>query len=144
MNGFSQNSPIVSNLNRASGVKAKRRRSQSAAPISIRFTAEERARIEQDAGGLALSAYVRNCALNNPSPRKTQKNPIADHQALAKALGMLGNSNIFADIRELLKAAEEKTLYLTPEMQQAMRDACTKVMVMRCVLVEALGLKERE
>ena len=58
-------------------------------PFSLRLTFEERAKLERDAAGMALGAYIRSRLLDpeTVAPRKRGKFPVKDHQALAQLLG---------------------------------------------------------
>ncbi|MEM7504998.1 MAG: hypothetical protein AAF417_23450, partial [Pseudomonadota bacterium] len=64
--------------------------------ISVRVNREERKKLERDAAGMSLSAYVRERLLGDDlKPRKTRgKFPVKDQQALAQVLGRLGRSEI--------------------------------------------------
>src|SRR3546814_6265706 len=59
------------------------------APFSLRLTFEQRAQLEQDAGGMSLAAYIQSRLFDseNPAPRRRGKRPVKDSQALAQAIG---------------------------------------------------------
>src|SRR3546814_7675383 len=64
------------------------------APFSLRLTFEQRAQLEQDAGGMSLAAYIQSRLFDseNPAPRRRGKRPVKDYQAFAQVLGKLGQS----------------------------------------------------
>src|SRR3546814_1287972 len=66
------------------------------APFSLRLTFEQRAQLEQDAGGMSLAAYIQSRLFDseNPAPRRRGKRPVQDYQALAQVLGNLGQSRL--------------------------------------------------
>ena len=76
-------------------------------PFSLRLTFEERAKLERDAAGMALGAYIRSRLLDpeTVAPRKRGKFPVKDHQALAQLLGLLGQSRLANNVNQLAKAA---------------------------------------
>jgi glyoxylate carboligase len=137
LNGIS----LKTGFHQSAKPQAQQSRRKSYAPISIRFTPEERAQLERDAAGQALSAYVRACALRKVSARKTYKTPIKDYRVLANIIGYFSKSNTFSDIKALLQASEAQTLYLEPEVKTALLAACNDISVMRHDLVAALGVK---
>lgn len=142
MNGSLDSLSLKADFNPCAGKPQKQPvRRKSYAPISIRFTPEERAQLEKDAAGQTLSAYVRACALKKASPRKLPKGPVKDYRVLANIIGYFSKSNIFGDIKTLLKASEAQTLYLEPETVQALLVACNDITAMRHDLVTALGIK---
>lgn len=111
-------------------------------PFSVRLTAEERARVEQKAGDMPLSTYLRSLALNEDAAyRRTRgKRPVKDHQALAKVLAALGASRIASNLNQLAKAANSGSLPITPETEAMLREACAATLAMRRALIQALGL----
>lgn len=76
-------------------------------PFSLRLTFEERAKLERDAAGMALGAYIRSRLLDpeTVAPRKCGKFPVKDHQALAQLLGLLGQSRLANNVNQLARAA---------------------------------------
>lgn len=111
-------------------------------PVSVRFTAEERAQIEREAGQKSLSLYVRErlfgeSAKRAPSPRT----PLQDHAALAQVLSALGRSNLAHDFDALLQEVRGGSLPLSSETEAAIGQACADIAAIRRDLVKALGLK---
>jgi hypothetical protein len=59
--------------------------------IAVRCTAQERAKIDENAAqaGLSVGAYLRSLALGSPGPRARRRPPI-ERKELARFLGHLG------------------------------------------------------
>ena len=110
-------------------------------PFSLRLSFEERARLEQDAAGMSLGAYIREMLFGEDvAPRKTRgKFPVKDHEALGRVLGALGSSRLSSNLNQLAKAANTGSLPVTPETEAELREACAAVLVMREELLMALG-----
>lgn len=82
------------------------------APLSLRLTPEDRERLESDAVGMSLGAYIRWRLFDpdRPPPRHRGKAPVKDHQALSAVLGQLGQSRIASNLNQLAKAANAGAL----------------------------------
>ena len=111
-------------------------------PFSLRLTFEERAKLERDAAGMALGAYIRSRLLDpeTVAPRKRGKFPVKDHQALAQLLGLLGQSRLANNVNQLAKAANTGSLPVTPDTEAALLTAVAEVSHMRQLLIQALDL----
>ena len=114
-------------------------------PFSLRLTFEERAKLERDAAGMALGAYIRSRLLDpeTVAPRKRGKFPVKDHKLLAQLLAMLGQSRLANNVNQLAKAANTGSLPVTPETEEALLTAVHEVTRMRQLLIEALDLDAR-
>src|SRR3546814_4492279 len=90
------------------------------APFSLRLTFEQRAQLEQDAGGMSLAAYIQSRLFDseNPAPRRRGKRPVKDYQALAQVLGKLGQSRLSANLNQLARSRSEEH---TSELQSLVR-----------------------
>lgn len=110
-------------------------------PFSIRFTHEERQKLEQLALGASLGEYIRSCIFDgDPHVQRTKgRFPVKDEQALAQVLGMLGQSRIPNNINQLAKAANSGALPVNPETEKQLNEAYHSVLWMRRQLVQALG-----
>lgn len=110
-------------------------------PFSLRLTYEERARLEQEAGGKPLGAYIRERLLGDDvSPRKKSGGrPVQDQEALGRVLGALGQSRLSANLNQLAKAVNTGSLPVTPETEAELQEACREVATMRDDLMSALG-----
>jgi hypothetical protein len=67
--------------------------SKKPTPFSLRLSFDERARLEQDASGMALGAYIRERLFgDDAAPRKTRGHfPVKDYAALGRVLAALGS-----------------------------------------------------
>lgn len=110
-------------------------------PFSLRLTFEERARLERDAAGMSLGAYIRSRLFGvDVPPRRTRgKFPVKDQAALAKVLALLGASRLSQNLNQLARAVNIGALPVTPETDAELRDACRAVTEMRDELLRALG-----
>jgi len=111
-------------------------------PFSIRLTLEERAALERAAVGLPLGAFVRERLFGSDlEPRRTRgKHPVKDHEALGRALALLGASRLSSNLNQLAKAVNTGSLPVTPETERDLHSACEAVAEMRAALMQALGV----
>jgi Bacterial mobilisation protein (MobC) len=111
-------------------------------PFSLRLTFEERAKLERDAAGMSLGAYIRARMLDPDTiaPRKRGKFPVKDHRTLAQLLAMLGQSRLANNVNQLARAANTGSLPVTPETEEALLTAVREVTHMRALLIEALNV----
>ena len=116
-----------------------------APPFSLRLTAEERTRLDADAGPLPIGEYIRTQLFETPSARKVRfRRPVQDEQALTQVLGALGRSRLSSNLNQLAKAVHSGSLPVTPETEQAILEACSAVKGMSNNLVQALGLQAED
>ena len=110
-------------------------------PYSIRFTFEERARLEAERGRKPLSAYIREKLFGDDvSPRKKLSyRPVEDAEAYGRVLGALGGSRLSANLNQLAKAVNTGSLPVTPETEADLQEACRAVIEMRDDLLRAQG-----
>ncbi len=106
------------------------------------MTFEEKARLERDAAGMSVAAYIRWRLFDpeQPPPRKRGKQPVKDHRTLAKLLGLLGQSRLANNINQLARSANSGSLPLTPDTEQALQEAASDIATIRTLLLEALSL----
>lgn len=120
-------------------IRPKRRRQ---APFAIRLNRSERARLEQEAAGAPLGTYIKAKALGDPPLRMRRTgHSVEDRQALAQALGLLGQSRLSSNLNQIAKLANTGSLPLTPEVEAELLAALHEVRTIRRLLMEALGLK---
>jgi len=114
-------------------------------PFSIRFTFEERARLDADRGCKALSAHIRQKLFGDDvAPRKRPGNsPVGDAEALGRVLGALGASRLSSNLNQLAKAVNTGSLPVSPEVEAELMDACQEVQEIRADLLRALGKMPR-
>lgn len=110
-------------------------------PFSLRLTYAERTRLEADADGKPLGAYIRERLLGDAAePRKRRGNsPVKDKEALGRVMGALGGSRLSANLNQLAKAVNTGSLPVTPETEAELQEACQAVAEMRADLLRALG-----
>lgn len=111
------------------------------APFSIRFTFEERAKLEEAAAGMPLGAFIRQKLFDGElTPRRVRGHkPIKDHAELARVLGALGQSRLSSNLNQIAKAANLGALPVTPELEAELNEACQSIRSMRSELMRALG-----
>ncbi len=114
-------------------------------PFSIRFTFEERARLDAARGRKALAAHIREELFGDDvSPRKKPGNsPVKDAEALGRALGALGASRLSSNLNQLAKAVNTGSLPVTPETEADLVEACREIKALRVDLLRALGKMPR-
>ncbi|MEO1310090.1 MAG: hypothetical protein AAFV51_03865 [Pseudomonadota bacterium] len=120
-------------------------------PFSIRFTDEERTRLEQAAGSLALAAFIRLKLFEDmedtpPKRRrmaKKQHSPTAELAMLSQMLGALGQSRLASNMNQIAKAANVGALPISPELEADLAEACAAIQEMRRELIAALGVTPR-
>lgn len=127
---------IENQFHKVAKVKPKR-----PAPLSVRLTKSERARLERDAGSLSLNAYIRERLFGeDASPRRrVKKAPVQDHKELAKVLSALGRSSLASNVNQLAKGLNTGTLLVLPETDEAIHKACFDIAYIRMTLMKALG-----
>lgn len=116
------------------------------APFSLRLSRDERAELEQRAGTMPLSAYIKSVlfAADAPRYRKRRKGPVSDQKALADVLACLGSTRIANNLNQIAKAANLGNLYFDEETKRALTRASDDVRAMRAMLMAGLGLKVPE
>ena len=112
-------------------------------PFSIRFTEEERARLEYDAEGMAIGEYIKWRIFHDSNPKRKVRNrrPIKDHVELTKALGLLGSSNIPKHLGTIAKHLDNSTHIITPDIEKSLIEALEDIHSIRNAIFIALGLK---
>jgi len=125
--------------------KDKAGKSKYPPPFSIRFTFEERARLDADRGSRALSTHIREKLFGDgATPRKRPGNsPVGDAEALGRVLGALGASRLSSNLNQLAKAVNTGSLPVSPEVDAELMEACQEVQELRADLLRALGKMPR-
>ncbi|AZV79424.1 plasmid mobilization relaxosome protein MobC [Parasedimentitalea marina] len=110
-------------------------------PFSLRLTVEERAKLEHDAAGISMGAYVRERLFGDEvAPRHTRgKFPVKDHEVLGRVLAALGSSRISSNLNQLARAVNTGSLPVTPETEADLSEACAAIIVLRDELIRSLG-----
>ena len=115
---------------------------QPPATFTLRLTPEDRLRLEQDAAGLSLGAYIRLRLFDRAPPRRRARFPVRDQQALSKALAGLGQSRIPNNLNQLAAAANAGALPVTPDIEAELKEAVHHVADIRRMILAALNLAE--
>ena len=136
----------VSNISAFEKAAARRNRPQkrkTPPPFSIRFTEQERARLDREAGNHPLSVHIRKKLFGeDAAPRKgVQRRPGVDDAALAKALAELGRSRLASNMNQIAKGAHMGALPVSNDLSAELARACADIAAMRRDLMKALGLK---
>lgn len=140
---------LMKEFSAAAARPGKPKRKKHPPPFSIRFTDEERARLNRDAGVLSLAAYIRLelFAGDDPPPtkrkptRKVRPKPSAELAVLSHMLGGLGQSRLASNLNQIAKAANMGALPVSPDLERELFAACAAVQSMRQDLTAALGVK---
>ncbi|MEL6486420.1 MAG: hypothetical protein AAFQ13_04655 [Pseudomonadota bacterium] len=114
---------------------------KSSSPLTLRLTADERARLEEMAAGMTMSAYVRACLFAAETKRRKRrpKDVVADKQAAAEALALLGQSRIASNLNQLAYHANIGVLIEGPETKAQIVEANAHLQAIRTLLMQALG-----
>lgn len=118
----------------------KKRRSP---PFSIRLNEDERAKLEESAGGMPIASYVKSVVLADDAPRyrARRKPPVEDQRLIAEVLARLGQTRTASNLNQIARAANRGVLLVDDDLATELRQACVDVAWMRAALIEALGLK---
>jgi len=110
-------------------------------PFSIRFTFEERAKLDAERGRRPVSAHIRECLFGDDATprRKSGKSPVKDGEALGRLLGALGGSRLSNNLNQLAKAVNTGSLPVSPATEADIVAACEEVKALRADLLRALG-----
>ncbi len=119
---------------------SKEGKAKPTTPFSLRLTFEERAKLESNAKGKSLGAYIRERLLGDDAQKRMsrQRRPTIDRVALAKALSDLGNSRLASNLNQIAKSAHNGTLPVGPELNADLMAACADIQLMRDELMRAL------
>lgn len=93
------------------------------------------------ANGVPLGAYIKAKLFDEPleKVRRRNINPVKDHEALGRALGLLGQSRLSQNLNQLARASHTGALPVSPEVDAELRQACADVKAIRQELMRALG-----
>ena len=110
-------------------------------PFSLRLTFEERAKLNAMAGDRPLGSFIRDTLLGDEATKRAfrSRRPLADKQALARALSLLGQSRLSSNMNQIAKAVHLGTLPVGPDLEAELAAACADIREMRDALIAALG-----
>jgi hypothetical protein len=131
----------MSTLDRRFNKLAKDQRPKYPPPFSLRFTFDERAKLDMLRGSMPLGRYIREQLLgDDAAPRKKRgRYPVKDQEALGRVLGALGASRLSQNLNQLARASNSGSLPVSHEVEEELRQACADVKAMREELLRALG-----
>lgn len=111
--------------------------------VTLRLSVEDHARLQELADGMALSTYIRAQALGKALPRRRPRlqASVADKQALAQILGLLGQSRIANNLNQLAYHANIGSLAMDEEVQAQIEEAYDHIIFLRQSLTKALGMR---
>jgi len=117
-------------------------KAEKSSPFSMRLSAEERAFLEERAGGRPWAVYIRECVFGEAgSRRRSERRPKIEDQQLAGVLAELGRSRLASNVNQLAKSANMGALDVSEDVEQQLQDACAAILAMRDALIMALGLQ---
>ena len=116
---------------------------KNAPRITLRLTEEELAKLKNLSSGVSLSAYIRKCLFGaDTAPRKLRSRvPVKDQEALARILGLLGQTRIANNLNQIAHQANCGSLSMDEKTEDEIKLACAHIAWIRVKLIEALGLK---
>ncbi|MEJ8476706.1 plasmid mobilization protein [Roseibium algae] len=120
--------------------KASKKRT-SLSPLTLRLTVEERAKLEELAVGMTLSAYIRACVFNDEAKRRKRRptSEIAEKKATAEVLALLGQSRIASNLNQLAYHANCGVLEIGKNERDQIAEANAYLADIRVLLMRALG-----
>ncbi len=111
-------------------------------PFSMRLSAQERAFLDEHAGGRPWAAYIRECVFGEQATRRRSvRRPRIEDQQLATVLSELGASRLASNVNQLAKSANMGTIDVSEDVERQLEDASAAILAMRDALFIALGLK---
>lgn len=112
------------------------------APLSVRLNDQEFALLQNRAGGLPLSTYLKQAGLGDAAPAiRRRQPPSPDQRILATILAAIGQSRLPNNLNQLAKAVHSGSLPVSRETEAEITQACRDVWLIRKALLLALGVK---
>jgi len=131
-----------SNQNTFSHAATPAHKQKRPAPLSVRVSDEEKALLKSQAGNRSVNGYIRQKLFGDAvDPKSVRRSPSMDREALAKALGALGQSRLSSNLNQIAKAANIGALPVSAELIAELNRACADIQAMRRDLIVALGIK---
>lgn len=121
--------------------KPRQRITRDCPRVTVRFSPEDYVRLQEMADGASLSVYLRAKVLEQKLPRRKRRSvaSVADKQAIAQLLGLLGQSRIANNLNQLAYHANIGALPIDDETKSQIAEAYDNVIGMRQTLMKALG-----
>ena len=131
----------VADFNASAEGSRKTSKRRDLSPLTLRLTKDERARLDELAAGLTLSAYVRACVFGKETAKrkKRPKNVIEDKKAAAEALALLGQSRIASNLNQLAYHANVGVFIEDERAKADIAEANAHLAAIRTLLMQALG-----
>ena len=109
--------------------------------VMVRFSEADYERLQELADGMALATFIRACALSQKPKRKSPRPTanVKDQQAIAQALGLLGQSRIANNLNQLAYHANIGALPIDDHTRGQINEAYGFVVSLRKALLLALG-----
>jgi hypothetical protein len=112
------------------------------APLSVRLSPEEIARLNHDCQGYASrNDYIKD-RLFAQHGQRTRKPLAKEREALAQILGILGSSRMASNLNQLAHKANVDAFLFTPEVKEQLEEAYETIRDMRQLLLQALGYRK--
>ncbi len=109
-------------------------------PFSIRLSPSERSRLEAEAQGMPLGAYIKSKALGTPPLKRAAV--LEDRRALGQALALLGRTRYANNLNQLAHLAHMGALPLTPEVIAELEGTLRLIGEVRALLLKAMGIRK--
>lgn len=111
-------------------------------PFPLRLNADQRTLLETRANGRPLGEYIKDMLFSEQrSPVRTSGMVIGDYQLFAKALALLGESELAQSVSALAEALESGSLPFTQEIVGEIQECAQSIFTLRDTFIQALGLK---
>ena len=136
-----QTRSLEQNFSNSAGLLARHQKKPSRR-ITLRLTDEEDAKLRQMSEGTTVSAFIRQQVFDEKKTRRPRRSymPVQDKEAMAKALGLLGQSRIANNLNQLAYHANTGTLLIDEETIAKLNEAYDHVRLIRAELIKGLGL----
>lgn len=124
--------------------KVRHKTTRDCPRVTLRLSMEDHERLQSMANGMALSTFIRTKALGESLPRRKTRSTksVADTQALAQILGLLGQSRIANNLNQLAFHANIGSLPVDELTRAQIKEGYEQVLFMRKTLMRALGMQE--
>lgn len=137
-----KHAPSLSHWFTRSGTSPAPAKKKRPSPISIRVSEEEREELARLAGSQSINAYVRSRIFSGSTlPRTRGGAPMKDYEALARALSLLGRSDLQTRLSALLIALQSNAAIAPDGVANEVRQTQEAVHEIRDAIIKALGLK---
>lgn len=112
-------------------------------PFTLWLTDTERADLSRRAGSMPMAAYIRSVLFADGVKVKSRgsRRVVKDHAVLAQMLSALGSSGLAANVQSLADVAAMGVLHMDEDAPAALKQACDDIVIIRLMLMQALGFK---